>query len=440
MSSVSLLPRITLTGLGLVTPFGAGQACFFGALADGKSALREVSELSSDLPPDCAGKPVWAARVPDFGADGAIEAGKRRRMPRLCQMTIVAAREALGLAPGQKPEEAAIKRRYAAERIGVVLGTGLGALESTIEFTKSLIKGGVGAGSPAVFPYTVMNASAGLLAMEFGFCGPNVTVNHRALSVPEALATGAELLLTGRADAVLCGGCDELGPSLYHALWALGALADGFASPDGGRLFPYENKNGGVLPGEGAVICLLERETAAFDAKPLAVLSGWDRSGDDRPRLGWPRAAGPSLTGEGTRHTEEVVSHAARSIEKSLCHAGIAKADISYIVGSGDGSALDGLETQACRSALGFHSERVRISSILGQFGQSFVAPGFRLASALWAFAHNTLPGTTHCTTPDPRVSLPGLCLSPTEQSVKHVLFPTFSEGGANLSFVLSRA
>jgi hypothetical protein len=96
---------------------------------------------------------------------------------------------------------------------------------ATIDFTKSIVDGGMAAASPAVFPYTVMNASAGLLAIELGLLGPNVTINHRELSLPEAIATGAELLATGRADAVLCGGCDELSPWLVHGLWRLSALS-----------------------------------------------------------------------------------------------------------------------------------------------------------------------------------------------------------------------
>ena len=89
------MPKVAITGLGLVSPFGAGQTSFFSALADGRSALALHPELSSTLPGDLARQPVWAGRVPDFGADKAVEAGKRRRMPRLSQMAIVAAREAI---------------------------------------------------------------------------------------------------------------------------------------------------------------------------------------------------------------------------------------------------------------------------------------------------------------------------------------------------------
>ena len=160
MSSVPLLPKVAITGLGLVTPLGTSKESFFAGLSDGRSALALHSDLSSALPGELAGQPVWAGRVSEFGAQAAIEAGKRRRMPRLAQMCIVAAREALGLLPGAGPKNASAIHTYGANRLGVVLGTGLGGLDATIEFTRSFIDGGMAAASPAVFPYTVMNASA----------------------------------------------------------------------------------------------------------------------------------------------------------------------------------------------------------------------------------------------------------------------------------------
>ncbi len=379
MSSVPLLPKVAITGLGLVSPFGAGQTSFFSALADGRSALALHPELSSTLPGDLARQPVWAGRVPDFGADKAVEAGKRRRMPRLSQMAIVAAREAMGLQPGAASQDAALYRRYRPDRLGVVLGTGLGCVEYTIDFVRSFLSGGLAAASPAVFPYTVMNASAGLVAIELALTGPNITVNHRELSLAESIATGAELLLTNRADAETSAPC-------------------------------------------------------------LGYLSGWARAGDSRHRIGWPTIA--ASDGQDPSHppSAHLFSGAAQSIIQSVQIAGLRPEDVSYVAGAGNGTACDAIETAALRAALGQVAERVPISSILGQCGESLMSTGLRFGAALSALRSATLPGTTHCRTPDKTRSLPGLVRFPTPSSVEHVLIPTIAQGGGNVSLVVSRA
>lgn len=440
MSSVPLLPKVAITGLGLVTPLGAGKTSFYSALHDGRSGLARHTELGSALPGHLAGQPVWAGRVGDFGADKAIESGKRRRMPRLSQMVIVAAREALGLFPTAAVKEAAIWQRHRPERIGIVLGTGLGCIEYTIDFVRSFLSGGVGAASPAVFPYTVMNASAGLLGIELGVTGPNITVNHRDLSLAEAIATGAELLLTDRADAVLCGSCDELGPWLYHGLWRLSALPPDLLDALEAPMHPYERDGQGVVPGEGAAIALLERTGGETTAPPLGYLSGWARAGDSRHRLGWPTLTASVTADPRPDSTGKLFAGGVRSIQQSIASAGLLPQQIGYVAGAGNGTSYDLLETATLRAALGGHAEQVAISSPIGLGGESLTSAGLRLGAALSSLASSTLPGTSLCKTPDSARSLPGLLLGPSEAQVDHVLVPVLSQGGGNVSLVVSRA
>lgn len=427
MSSVSLLPKVAITGLGLVTPLGATQQAFFASLGEGRSALRRSVELSIQLPSALQGQPIWAGRVEDFGAEAHIDAGKRRRMPRLAQMCVVAAREALGLSPGIAATESAAVRSHGADRIGVVLGTGLGGLDATIEFVRSFIASGVAAASPAVFPYTVMNASSGILAIELGLTGPNITVNHRELSLPEAIATGAELIATDRADAVLCGGCDELSPWLVHGLWQMSLLSPDLASAEHPPIHPYEAHGQGIVPGEGSVVVLLERADRTLSAPPLAYLSGVGRAGDERARVGWS-----------VKHGQLAGARAA--IEQSLEAAGLSADQIDYVAGAGNGSSLDVLETTALRDALGSAAEQVAISSVIGQCGEWQTSSGVRLGAALWSLCAQKVPGTVHCQRPDPTRSLPGLVQASRAALVRHALLPTLSQGGANVSLVLSKA
>lgn len=423
---------IAVTGLGLVTPLGTGVAAFAEALRTGRSALRSCAELGKwvEGPGGAEGRPILAAPLSDFSAQGAIEPQKLRRIPRLAQLCIVAAREALGMSMGMAPGggkdagRPAVALRHGDDRVGLVLGTGLGALEQTMEFNAGYLRGGPEAASPALFPTTVMNTAAGMVAMELHLTGPNITINHRDLSAVEAVAVARDHLRCGRADAVLAGGFDELGPWLAHAYGRLHAL-----TAEGEPMRPYDRRRSGLCLGEGAVVLLLERleDARARGAEVLAVLAGVGRAGDDRPRVGW---RGPGLA------QGQDIEGAVRAVRLALGEAGAAP---GYVAGGGNGTALDELETRALREALGAAAREVRISSILGQLGESFVSPGLRLASAVCALRDQHLPGTTFCEEPDPAASLPGLLLRPQAAEVTSVLVPTFAQGGGDVALVLTR-
>ena len=171
-----------ITGLGIVTPLGINSAEFFAGLRSGRCALRKDAELGKQAPKKWArnerpeSPAPWAARIAEFGAAAAIEAARRRRMPRLAQLGLVAAQQALGLVPGRPAGElASALGHYGNERVAIVLGTGLGTLEVTMEFETGYLKNGLAAASPALFPYTVMNTTAAIVAMELQLLGPNLT-------------------------------------------------------------------------------------------------------------------------------------------------------------------------------------------------------------------------------------------------------------------------
>lgn len=446
MSSADKHIQTVVTGFGLVTPLGSSADAFYAALGSGACAITRDPAPNGSLyrfrngtagataehtPSPAAGPIPMLARVGDFGAAAAIEAGRRRRMPRIGQFSVVAAQQALGgSSPGGTAEKAQVDSpvlsHYGRARVGVVMGTGLGALDTTLEFTVQYIEAGLGAGSPALFPYTVMNTAGALVAMEFGLTGPNITLNHRDLSLAEAVATGCDLLRRGQLDAVLAGGGDELGAWLLHAYAELGVL------PQNGKMCPYDRHRQGFCHGEGAVLFLLERAdtAAARGAKVLARISGIGRSSDDRPRIGWQR---PNQDLAAAAH------HAAHSVTKSLAQAELEPAHIDFISGSGNGTVLDALETLALRQSLGKAAEQVPIASVLGQTGEWMTSAGVRIVAALYALSQQALPGTC-CLEPDPAAALPGLCLrpQPAPTTVRHVLVPTFAQGGGNVSLVLS--
>ncbi len=451
-------PQIVITGCGVVNPLGVNRDQFWAALRTGQTALRieEANALAKEggalavqlrrgEDRSSTETRYAAARVGDFGAGQAIDASRRRRMPRLAQMTIVAAQQALGVSrdSSTQADADAVLSFYGAERIGVALGTALGALDLTVEFMTQYLASGLASASPASFPYTVLNTPAALVAMELGLRGPNVTVNHRDLSAAEALATACELLACGRADAVLAGGADELSQSLLHAYRRFDCLArsDGLAGRQGERIdsfsVPYDRMRHGLCPGEGAALFLLERaDTAAKrGAQVLARIAGYGRGGDVRPRVGWSSSVADEAAAQSGAHA---------AISAALRTSGLRADQLDCVVGSGNGTELDRLESAVLRQALSEDAERVRVVSLLGQSGEWPTSAACRVAQALFALQEQALP-RCHCPQPDERAALPGLCIqdesqAPLSARVERVLVPCFAQGGGSVALMLAQA
>jgi 3-oxoacyl-[acyl-carrier-protein] synthase II len=381
--------RFAITGLGVVSPAGVGVEALFDAFAAGRPAPITVDE--KDGP---------GARVGDFGAKQQIPAGSLRRMPRLTQMAIVAAKQALG------------DQRFEPARIGVVLGTGLGTLDETIGFMQGYIDGGPEAASPLLFPYSVMNAAAGQMAVELKLRGINSTVNHRDTSPLQALALACDLLELGRADALLVGGVDELSGPVRAGYRLFEAV-----SPVGMR--PYDAARDGLTPGEGASILLLEREddARARGAHIHAVVDGRAESGESRARIGWSPHPG------GWPEAARAVSEAVRGRA------------VSWVAGQGNGTALDLRELETLAEALGTVPP---ISSVLPVSGESMSSAMVRVLGAVFALERQLLPGTPGLK--EPVAHAAELVRESRAADVERVLVASFAQGGANAAFVLERA
>jgi 3-oxoacyl-[acyl-carrier-protein] synthase II len=382
-----------VTGLGVVSPVGVGEPAFFAALDAGTVAL---------APDEAAARlgVAQAARVGEFGARAQLGAAVLRRMPRMAQMMVVAAKEALaGAAPP-----------YDGARVGVVIGTGLGTLEPTIDFMQGYLEGGPEAASPLLFPSSVMNAAAGLLALECKLRGPNSTVNHRDASPLGALALAADLLALGRADAMVVGAVDELSPPALTGYAQMGGLGRA-------AMRPYDQAREGMFPGESAVALVLEREEDARrrGARVRARLAGLAERGEDRPRIGWGRApAWPE----------------AARVVRSACGG----RSIDWVAGGGNGGALDERELDAIGEGLG---RLPPVSSVLAQTGESLSSAMLRVAAALYALERQVLPGTAGLLRPIGRFA-PSLLQEPRRAAVENVLVASFAQGGADAALVVS--
>ncbi len=262
---------IVITGLAALSPAG-----------DGVEALAEAFRLGEPprRTPAGDGTGPLAARV-DFDPDRYLPARARRRMDRLSLLAVAACQDALadaGLDGIDRP----------APRVGVVLGTGLGPMQSMEQFTRPLLEGGPALADPAVFPNTVYNAAAGQVAMRLGLTGVTSTVTGLHAAGAMALCVAADLLRAGAADVVVCPAVDVLSPAVLAAYRRFA----GYTLAEGGYALVLER-----LPAAQARGARIRAELAGHGIASDARGAGrWDRDG-----AGLERAIRTALAAAGLR-------------------------------------------------------------------------------------------------------------------------------------------
>ena len=402
---------IAVTGIGVVSPIGVDEHAFSTALREGRSGI-------------VAGDDGWLrARVGEFHARRWIAPASLRRTPRLVQMTLVAAKQALAQAArlpvdGDLLPEAtasALKDPSAVlgldpGRVGAILGTGLGTFDQTMEFLIGYLEGGPQAASPLLFPTSVMNAAAGLLALESKLRGVNSTVNHKDASPLMAIGMAMDTLALGRADVIVTGAVDELSELMLDGYRLLGGL---------GRdaMRPYDRDRNGLALGESAAMLVLERlDDAQRRGAPIrAVLRHRAERSDGRPRVGW---------GDG-RSSDEAVA-AVTDVTRGRT--------IDWVAGGGNGTRLDVLELTTLQQAFG--GALPPTSSILAHTGESAASAMLRVVAAILACETGFIPPTLGLRAPyDPAVLSTGI-----ERDVRTVLVPSFGQGGSNAALLVERA
>ena len=233
--------RVVITGMGTVNASTAGGTeAVAGALALGRSAIGPISAFSLE-----GGPSRLAARIEDGSLTRLIGGDHARRLSRICQLTVAACELAVrdaGLAGGAG--------------LGIVVGTEHGDFRSSEEFATGFLRRGPTGLSPLIFPNTVMNTMASVAAIAIGARAPSVTLNQPTVAGDLAIARAAVLIGTGRAEAVVAGGVDEICEIVYRQLAGMGVLSPMRGEGDEGCR-PYEPAHNGPILGEGATFLVL---------------------------------------------------------------------------------------------------------------------------------------------------------------------------------------
>ncbi|HEX9941221.1 MAG TPA: beta-ketoacyl-[acyl-carrier-protein] synthase family protein [Thermoanaerobaculia bacterium] len=363
-------PRIAVTGLGLVTPIGAGREEVWQGLLAGRSGFTPVESFDTR-----AFSVHLGAEVRGFRPEPHVRRLDPAALGRASQLAIAAARMAL--------EDAGVEpSAVAPERAGVAMGTTSGEPLEVERFDDRFLAGELDRVGPEFISLYPCHMIAAHVARELGFAGPNAMIPTACAAGNYAIAHAMDVLRAGRADMMLAGGADAFSRITYTGFFRLGAIA-----PE--RCQPFDRNRKGMIPGEGAAVLVLEplERARARGARVYAELAGYGLSCDAHHMT----AAHPE--GDG----------AARAMERALADAGASPEDVSYISAHGTGTPTnDRLETLAVKRVFGEAARRTPMSSIKSMIGHTMgAASAIEAAVCALAVAEDRIPPTMNLEEPE---------------------------------------
>lgn len=416
---------IVVTGLGAVSPLGAGIEANWRRLIAGESGIVANTRF------DTAGwKCGIAGLVPSIAGDAdgfdperCMDARDRRRNDLFIQYAMAAATEALDQA-GWHPEDPAQRARTATQ-----IGTGVGGVPAITAASELVRTEGPRRLSPFVVPSFLPNLAAGQVSIRFGFNGPAGSPTTACAASAQAIGDAMRLIRSGEADIALCGGAEGcVDPVAIGGFTAAKALSFGYNDDPQRASRPFDADHDGFVLSEGAAMLVIERLDHAErrGARPLAVLSGYGTTTDaHHVTAGWPDGR-----------------EAARAMEIAIAMAGIEAADIGYVNAHATSTPVgDAAELAALARVLGDARGRVPISSTKSATGHMLGAAGaIEAVFSVLALRDNTLPPSLNIARPMAEAEGFDLISDGARPApVDHVLSNAFGFGGVNAALVFSR-
>ncbi len=407
--------RVVITGLGAISPVGLSVEETWDALLAGKSGAAPITHFdASDH------KTHFAAEVKGFDAEALFGRREARRMDRYSQFALAAAQQAVADAG----LEITNNNR---DRIGVLIGTGIGGIGTLLEQADLLRERDASRVNPFLIPMMLADTAPGMIAINLGVRGPNMSVVTACATGSNALGEAAEIIRRGSADVMVSGGGEAAIVKLTMAgMNSMGALSTRNDDPTKASR-PFDANRDGFLMGEGAAVLILEslEHAQARGANILAEVSGYGTT-DDAYHI-----SAPAEGGEG----------AALCMQLALENAGLAAEDIGYINAHGTSTKLnDKGETAAIKTVFGERAYQIPVSSTKSMTGHLLGASGaLEALICTKALNEGVIPPTINYETPDPECDLDYVPNKPREAQIKHALSNSFGFGGHNATVIISR-
>jgi beta-ketoacyl-acyl-carrier-protein synthase II len=412
--------EVLVTGMGIISPSGRGLSDAWAGVLAGKSAAAVDELLVSE------GTSVTiCCRVPTFDPDAELGRGAARRLDRYTHLGLIASREALAHAGLTEGDEEVITGADP-DRIGIILGSGIGGAETWAEEYPRYLDKGPGRVSPMFVPKMLSNTAAGTIAIRSGARGPNITVNTACAAGASAMHVGRDLIAAGAADIVIAGGVEAGITGLSVAAFAqMGALSRNPDAASAAR--PFDVDRDGFVIGEGAGVVVLEAadHAAARGAQAYARLAGAGASADAHHATAPPEDGGGAIL----------------AMQRAVEDAGMDPTDIKHLNAHGTSTPLnDVAEARALRRVFGDHTDDIAVSSTKGVTGHTLGAAGaLEAIFAIMALRQGVVPPTANLTNQDPEIELDVVTGEPREVEIDAVLSTSMGFGGQNAALVFAR-
>ena len=409
------LKRIVITGMGVVASNGHNVEEFWDALLNGKSGVGKITHFdASEYRTQIAGE------VNGLDLEPYLDPKAARQMDRFCQHAIVAAEEAVlqsGIKDADIPQE----------RIGVLIGSGIGGLQTLEEECRKLHDRGPRRVSPLLIPKMIGDMSSGLVSIRHGFKGPNFTAVSACASGTHSIGEAFWILQRGDADVMVCGGAEAaivpLGISGFASMRAMSTRNDDPLTASR----PFDAERDGFVMAEGSGVLIMEtlESAQARGAEIIAEFVGYGATADA------VHITSPASDGSG----------AAGAVKMAMKHGGLNTEDVSYINAHGTSTPLnDKFETLAYKSVFGDRAYNIAVSSTKSMTGHGLGTAGaWETIVCALAVSRNVVPPTINLVNPDPECDLDYVSDGAREVDVNVALNVNLGFGGHNAAVIVKK-
>jgi 3-oxoacyl-[acyl-carrier-protein] synthase II len=404
--------RVVVTGVGMISPLGVGVKENWEAICQGKSGIGPVTRFDiTDFPSKIAGE------VKGFNPEDFIDKKETKKMDIFIHYALASGMMAL-------KDSGLIIDESNADRVGVLVGAGLGGLSTIERYHSVLLEHGPKRISPFFIPMLIVNLAPGQISIYFGARGPNSSVVTACATGNHSIGEACRIIQRGDADVMIAGGAEStITPLAIGGFCSMRALSTRNEEPQRASR-PFDKDRDGFVIAEGAGLLILEELEHATrrGARIYAEIIGFGCNADAY------HISAPSPNGMG----------AAKCMEIALKDAGINYDEVDYVNAHGTSTPLNDLsETMAMKTVFKDRARKIAVSSTKSMTGHLLgAAGGVEAIYSVLAISHGVIPPTINYETPDPECDLDYVPNTPREAAVRVVMSNSFGFGGTNATLI----
>lgn len=407
--------RVVVTGIGMASPCGNTLKDSWENIKNGKSGISQITHFdASDFPAKIAGE------VKNLNAEDYVDKKDAKRLDAFLIYALAAAKMAM------EDSGLVIKEEFS-ERAGVMVGAGMGGLQTIEKYHKAWLEGGHRKISPFFIPYSIVNMAPGLISIEYQAKGPNLSIVTACATSTHCIGEAFECILRGDADVMITGGAEgTITPLAIGGFCSMKALSVRNDEPQRASR-PFDRDRDGFVMGEGSAILILEELEFAKKrgAKIYAEVVGYGLSADAN------HMTAPDPQGDG----------AFRCMRMAVKDAGITPDEIDYINAHGTSTYYNDLyETLAIKRLFGDRAYKIPVSSTKSMTGHLLGAAGaVEAALTIMAINDSVVPPTINYENPDDGCDLDYVPNEARDVKIRYAMSNSFGFGGTNAAIVLKK-